>query len=371
MNKSLVRTILIFVAISSVFGSNFIEIKKAKATDTSSSAYLNTQAYNNLVSDDNFISTNAMSEAQIQDFLVSKGSFLKSYSEGGRSAARIIWDAAHGNTVDSRGSLMGIVVDESTGTINPMAILITLQKEQSLITSTSNPGSAILNKAMGYGCAEGTNCNSAYAGFAKQIDWGAWQLRYNFHRAETARTWATNYKIGQTTTVTNTTGYPHYPPATSTVTFTNRATASLYRYTPHAFNGNYNFWKYFYQWFIDAGWYIPPPGSGGTPAPVTMSTYASSLVIGTTCSMSVNPVPIGTTVYNVPCPGGGYQRITIIRHKQADINGDTKVNLLDLSIFAANWDKTKPSVQLANLNPDVDEKVDLLDLSILAANWNN
>ena len=27
------------------------------------------------------------------------------------------------------------------------------------------------------------------------------------------------------------------------------ATAALYRYTPHVFNGNYNFWKFFQEWF--------------------------------------------------------------------------------------------------------------------------
>ena len=36
----------------------------------------------------------------------------------------------------------------------------------------------------------------------------------------------------------------------------NNATAALYRYTPHVFNGNYNFWKFFiifeliYRWII-------------------------------------------------------------------------------------------------------------------------
>jgi len=37
--------------------------------------------------------------------------------------------------------------------------------------------------------------------------------------------------------------------STQAVTLTNSATAALYRYTPHVFNGNYNFWKYYTLWF--------------------------------------------------------------------------------------------------------------------------
>lgn len=33
------------------------------------------------------------------------------------------------------------------------------------------------------------------------------------------------------------------------VTIGNKATAALYRYTPHVFNGNYNFWRFFNAWF--------------------------------------------------------------------------------------------------------------------------
>ncbi len=343
-----------------------VPLDMAKAFNISAENYLNNRHYERLIEDNHFISTKSMNVSQIQSFLDSKGSFLKSYSEEGRSAAQIIYDAANGLSEDSRGSLAGIVVDQTTGTINPMAILVTLQKEQSLITTTDFNQSK-LNWAMGYGCLEDGSWNPAYKGFAKQVDWGAWQLRYNFHRAEASRTNLPNYKEGQTMTFSNTKS-PYNPPSTLSVTLTNRATASLYRYTPHAFNGNYNFWKLFHEWFLDVGWYIPPPGIGGGSLPVSMSTYSSSLVIGSTCSMSVSP-PIGTTSYNVPCPNGETQRIIITRHKPADINGDGKVDLLDLSTFAKYWGKSKPAVQLANLNPDVDEEVNLLDLSIIATNW--
>lgn len=357
MRGLLSKNIALILALS--FGVNLFVLPKARAVDVSKTTFLNNKSYNSLISDTDFISTNSMSVGQIQSFLESKGSFLKTYSEGGRSAAQIIWDAAHGKTVDSTGALNGIVIDESTGTVNPMVILVTLQKEQSLLSATTY-NQYKLDYAMGFGCLESDGWNPAYKGFAKQVDWAAWQLRYNFHRAETVRTWATNYKVGQTVTVYNT----NYPAIS--VTYSNRATASLYRYTPHVFNGNYNFWQFFNTYFdgADMGNSTAPV----VPAPVTMSTYSSNLIIGTTCSMNVDP-PVGTTVYNVPCPGGGAQKITIIRHKSADINGDGKVDLIDLSTFATYWGKSKPAVQLANLNPDVDEEVNLLDLSIMGANW--
>jgi hypothetical protein len=56
-------------------------------------------------------------------------------------------------------------------------------------------------------------------------------------------------KVGQTITIENTTGAPYNAPASTLVTLANKATAALYRYTPHVFNGNYNFWKFFQNWF--------------------------------------------------------------------------------------------------------------------------
>jgi hypothetical protein len=235
---------------------------------------------------------------------------------------------------------------------------------------------------MGYGCLEDGSWNPNYKGFAKQVEWGAWQLRYNFHRAEPQRTNLPNYKVGQTMTLSNS-GY-----SSISVTFANRATASLYRYTPHVFNGNYNFWYYFNTWF-DASTIKPPPDTPNNTASVTLRTYSSSVVVGSTRSSSstvslsgatisypdgnswtakLSP-GIGTNTYQIHYSNGQIKPVTIIRHKSADINGDGKVDLLDLSLFGKYWNKTKPAEPLANLNPDVDEAVNILDLSILASNW--
>ncbi len=186
----------------------------------------------NLISNGDFVAINSMSVADIQYFLQSKNSYLASFSENGRSAAQIIYDAAHGYG-DASGSINGITINTSTGTVAPGVILTTLQKEQSLVTSIS-PSQSAINAAMGYACPDSGGCKPTYSGFTKQVENGAWQLRYNYERAE-GRGFG-DYQVGQSFNYGGDTG-----------TFSNRATASLYRYTPHVYNGNYNFWNLFHN----------------------------------------------------------------------------------------------------------------------------
>ena len=219
----------------------------------------------NLISDGVFIDINSMSVAEIQSFLSDKSSYLKDYSTGGRSAAQIIWDASHGYG-DASGSINGISVTSTTGTVSPKVILVTLQKEQSLISRTTQNDSA-LNAAMGYACPDSGGCNSAYAGFTKQVENGAWQLRYNYERAQ--GTGFSDYQVGQQATFSDFNG-------NNSVTFDNRATASLYRYTPHVYNGNYNFWNLYtntysfetplYAYHIVSQGPYSGPGSASDPA---------------------------------------------------------------------------------------------------------
>lgn len=54
---------------------------------------------------------------------------------------------------------------------------------------------------------------------------------------------------GDAITLDNTMGGYDGVMQNQTVTLSNYATAALYRYTPHVFNGNYNFWKFYTLWF--------------------------------------------------------------------------------------------------------------------------
>lgn len=234
----------------------------------------------NLISDSVFLDSNSMGKQDIQNFLNSKGSGLANksyelscYSTGSQEYQ---WYTAAGASCNQSIPAAHIIyyAAQIYG-INPQVILATIQKEQSLATS-SNPTTWQLDHAMGYGCPTGGGCSAS--DFAYQIDSGAWVLRFHFERARGNNTWWNNngYTCGNSTYLYN----PGLIPGTD-VTFidqngvsyrthriANAATASLYCFTPHAYNnpaglygheafgttglyysGSYNFVYWFEIWF--------------------------------------------------------------------------------------------------------------------------
>lgn len=217
---------------------------------------------NFLISDIDFINTGSMTPNEIQAFLESKGSVLATispsklcreciYNSKGdctkiefcknntKSAAQLIYEAAV--VEDSRGNPIGV---------NPAVLLVTLQKEQSLITSTTTTQTA-LDWAMGYGAYENRDWASEYAGFNKQVMYASKMLRYNYNPNIYCRNGGrgpNGYCLGDSFSLTNTTSYYNVP-SSQVVKPVNKATMPLYRYTPHVFDGNYNFWYYWNYWF--------------------------------------------------------------------------------------------------------------------------
>ena len=224
-----------------------------------------------IITDANFYNSDAMTEAQIQAFLDSKvrtcsnslclrvlrtntqdREAYKSDSSGkieclayegadGELAARIIYK-----------------VQQACG-ISAKVILVTLQKEQGLITN-AGPSSARVNRAMGYGCPDhnGGQCAELYSGFFKQIYGAARQFK--IYRAAPG---FFGIKAKQSQNIL-------YNPNTECgkkwVWVANDATAALYNYTPYTPNasalnnlrgsgdacgsyGNRNFWVYYNDWF--------------------------------------------------------------------------------------------------------------------------
>lgn len=312
----------------------FVNVKYVNAQ--SASDFLSSGAQSNIISNENFIDTDSMTLEAIQAFLVSNNSFLKDYTDtssvgANRTAAQIIYDAARGikHTVPAYDTWLGetfkgVKLDETTGTVSPKVILIFLQKEQSLISKTSRDENA-LNKAMGYSCPDSGGCNLNYSGFSQQVEWGAWQLRYNYEVAgKPLDWWNTNYDagnnsinyVGQTKTFVDYTG-------SYDITIANAATASIYRYTPHVFDSAYNVWNFFkYTYF-----------SGSSPSPDIQPAA---------------PPP--------PPP-----------RKLGSANGDNIVDSSDLSILADQWGKNVTADTGADFNKD--GIVDSTDLSILADQW--
>ncbi len=209
---------------------------------------LNTEAAefnpDNLISDRDFVNINDMNVEDIQKFLDSIGGILKDYSENGRSAAQIIYDASHGYGDAAGVSFDGIIeINASTGTVNPKVLLVTLQKEQGLITRTDYSQHSF-DWAAGYGYSD--SC-LLYVGFTKQVENAAWQLRYNYERAQDND--MVGYQVGDNVHLYNTLPNPFGGSSEQDVHLENRATASLYRYTPQVYNGNYNFYRLYNKWF--------------------------------------------------------------------------------------------------------------------------
>lgn len=144
--------------------------------------------------------------------------------------------------------------------VSPRVLLVTLQKEQGLVTSTS-PTSAKYKIATGYGCPDGSKCDTEFFGFFNQVYWAA--------RAFQAYRNADNFPAYQPGVVPID-YHPNDECGSKTVTVKNIATTSLYTYTPYTPNakslanpyktgdscssyGNRNFWLYFNAWFGNSG----------------------------------------------------------------------------------------------------------------------
>lgn len=202
---------------------------------------------NYIISDEEMLDSSSMTLAEIEAFLATKGGYIsknkfQNYRGEYKSAGEIIFEAA--NNYDCDGTSVSTTATRAEMakycrpvTINPKLLLVLLQKEQSLIEETS-PRQSQLDWATGYGCPDGQACNDRWRGFGKQVNSAALQFAdYMVH--------PTNYPYvaGRSYTVTNT-GRAPMP-----ILPQNQATASLYNYTPHVYNGNFNFFKLWNRYF--------------------------------------------------------------------------------------------------------------------------
>lgn len=237
------------------------------------------QSFNpgNIVADSVFYNPYAMTAAQANQFLrdrnpncaaVSGGQpCLKDYRESTWTRTSTVCPGTYvGVPNESAGEIL-VKVGQACG-INPQALIVTLQKEQGLVTAT---GSALTARkyqiAMGFGCPDSAPCDSQYYGFYNQVFSAAQQFQR--YRQNPSRY---GYRAG----MANTVGYhPNAGCGSSVVTIANQATAGLYNYTPYQPNaallngradtcssyGNHNFWQFFTNWFGDPQGGPPPSSS--------------------------------------------------------------------------------------------------------------
>ena len=158
--------------------------------------------------------------------------------------------------------------------INPEVLIVTLQKEQGLVTST-RPTSYMYRAAMGFGCPDSDPaiCGKVFVGLFNQVYRAAKQFRW-YGNPEGSFTY---WKPGRTISM-------RYNPKAScgstTFPLKSQATANLYYYTPYTPNkaaldnlygtgdscsayGNRNFWRFFHDWFgspIGGGYILKAEG---------------------------------------------------------------------------------------------------------------
>jgi hypothetical protein len=154
--------------------------------------------------------------------------------------------------------------------VNPQVILVMLQKEQTLITGrrpySGESVSVIYRKATGLGCPDTAACDPAKYGLFNQLYGVAyWLVRYTTPPGTTGPGWTSYswFPVGKPNGVLY---HPNAACGARTITIKNKATASLYYYTPYQPNaaalaagwglgdgcsayGNRNFFLYFTTWF--------------------------------------------------------------------------------------------------------------------------
>ncbi len=177
----------------------------------------------NIITDSDMTNYSTMTLVDIQNFLNRRGGTLKSLiatdvNGVARSASEIIYNAAQEHK------------------INPMYLLVMLQKEMSLVEDAT-PKQSQYDWAMGYGVCDNCSVNDpkvlALKGFGIQVDRAAGVQRWFYENAQNG--WVK--RAGKSYNISG-----------QDIFMQNQATANLYNYTPHV-TGNYNFWKIWGHWF--------------------------------------------------------------------------------------------------------------------------
>lgn len=231
-----------------------------------------------IISDSQFYDANAMTEPEIQRFLEDKiGPCLSTrcldifrfsiptYPEvRSQSTGNIICRQVDGGS-NLLASTVIFRVQQACG-ISAKVILVTLDKEQGLITGSNsrNPTNYSLNFAMGWGCPDSTGCTDASSALGFQIYRGGRQL-VTYKLANFAR------QPGMHSIQF----HPNPSCGSTELNIRNYATAALYNYTPYqptaaalaaypggtsdgcGSYGNRNFYRYYYAWFGDPVAVIP------------------------------------------------------------------------------------------------------------------
>jgi hypothetical protein len=265
-SRPLVAGLAVIAVIASVLTAHS-PAEAARATDL---------APGYIISDAEFLDSNAMTASQVQQFLerqvprcrpdLSSGpddpiTCLKDFRTVTESTTAGNCTAIKGGRSVSAAELIDLVA-RACG-ISQEVLLATLQKEVGLVTMTA-PSQWRFDYAMGYACPDtGTGgsaqCQAQRKGFFKQIFFAA---RVYKDYVNNPQNWT--HRAGQTNNIA--VNVPERGCGTQSVYIENRATAALYNYTPYVPNaaslnagsgegdrcsayGNRNFYLFYTDWF--------------------------------------------------------------------------------------------------------------------------
>ncbi len=237
---------------------------------------------NNLVSDAAFVNYSTMNATQINDFLKSKGSVYYNYvipywayvpfpyrHSSGSAAWSAVWVKQYNDGTGE--NLSGITVaariaaEARQHSFNPQAMLALMERESSTVTRSSVSDTCKawpvfygFNEVMAsynYNYTDAKQRAIYYGGVGQQIAYATNNLRTRH-----ANLLGTNWQAAMS--IDGTTIYP-----------ASRATRVMYIYTPHIYNGNYNFWYFMQNWF-NGGTYVV--GSFGPVPNTELKTYGGN-----------------------------------------------------------------------------------------------
>ena len=212
---------------------------------------------NELISDSDFTNYNSMTLAEIQNFLEINKSYLANYIVPSEEEVPFCYQGEKTSSIKIPQKNAGkkiseaIYLEAKEHQINPQVILTIIQKESSAINLNSMPNQFRHAWLLGYGYNDSmANCTYSFnqaksqaelGGIGNQIAYASWWFQNNFNNGLGPDT----YKVGDKIILSNANKEP------MEVILSNRATACLYRYTPHVYNGNYNFWQNYQAWFVN------------------------------------------------------------------------------------------------------------------------
>ncbi len=219
----------------------------------------------NLISDAVFYDGRGISEAAIQSLLDEKGAGCRPNGDlACLKDVRVSIVAspadAYCGTIAAESNVSAAHVFAVVGAacgINPAALVVLTEKEQSLVTR-STPTTWSYRFATGFGCPDSAPCSDVTSGFYLQVYYAAKQF-------ERYRLSPTSYRH-QPRAWNNVLYHTNSACGTRSVYIENYATAGLYNYTPYTPNaaalgnlygtgdgcssyGNRNFWRIFTDWF--------------------------------------------------------------------------------------------------------------------------